>query len=155
MAKEIKTRTVNRDIKAIDKAATAAQHIKHSSVRVKEDMERTQQQNENSPVEYAQDRVADGTERFARDVASQVRQQSGRAINHIKEKQRIKREVNQIQTELREGRISEQGERPSFSLSDGEKVYQPKEQMIKNARSQAVRKKTAERSGKNLQEGAG
>lgn len=91
-------------------------------------VERTQEQNEKSPVEYVHDREADGTERFASDVAAQVRQQSGNSINHIKEKQRIKREVNKIQTELREGRISEQGERPSFSPTDGEKVYQPKEQ---------------------------
>ena len=118
MAKEIKTRTIHRDIKAIDKTAMVARHIKHSSVWAKEGMERTQKQNENSPVEYAQDRVADGTERFAHDVVSQVKKQGGKAINHIKEKQQIKREVNQIRTELREGHISERGERLSFSPAD-------------------------------------
>lgn len=41
------------------------------------------------------------------------------------------------------------------TTADGEKVYQPKEQMIKNARSQAVRKKNAGRSGKNFRETTG
>lgn len=44
-----------------------------------------------------------------------------------------------------------QGERPSFSPSGGEKGYQPKEQMIKTAQSQAARKRAAENSRKHLQ----
>ncbi len=54
MASEIKTRIARKDIKAIDKAATIAQHMKHSSVQIKERAEQTQEQREHSPVEYAQ-----------------------------------------------------------------------------------------------------
>lgn len=152
MASEIKTRTVRKDIKAIDKAATIAQHMKHSSVQIKERAEQTQEQREHSPVEYAQGRIADNAERVSRGAAAQVKNQSGKAVKHVKEKQRLKRAEKQIRKELREGRIPEQGERPSFSPSGEEKGYQPKEQMIKTAQSQAARKRNAENSRKHLQE---
>ena len=151
MASEIKTRIARKDIKAIDKAATIAQHMKHSSVQIKERAEQTQEQREHSPVEYAQGRIADNAERVSRGAAAQVKNQSGKAVKHVKEKQRLKREEKQIRKELREGRIPEQGERPSFSPSGGEKGYQPKEQMIKTAQSQAARKRAAENSRKHLQ----
>ena len=106
------------------------QHMKHSSVQIKERAEQTQEQREHSPVEYAQGRIADNAERVSRGAAAQVKNQSGKAVKHVKEKQRLKREEKQIRKELREGRIPEQGERPSFSPSGGEKGYQPKEQMI-------------------------
>lgn len=121
MASEIKTRIARKDIKAIDKAATIAQHMKHSSVQIKERAEQTQEQREHSPVEYAQGRIADNAERVSRGAAAQVKNQSGKAVKHVKEKQRLKREEKQIRKELREGRIPEQGERPSFSPSGGEK----------------------------------
>jgi len=151
VASEIKTRIARKDIKAIDKAATIAQHMKHSSVQIKERAEQTQEQREHSPVEYAQGRIADNAERVSRGAAAQVKNQSGKAVKHVKEKQRLKREEKQIRKELREGRIPEQGERPSFSPSGGEKGYQPKEQMIKTAQSQAARKRAAENSRKHLQ----
>lgn len=152
MAKEIRTRTVHRNVKTIDKAATAAQHMKHASVQIKERAEQTQEQKEHSPVEYAQGRIAENAEWVSRSAAARVKNQGGKAVKHIKEKQRLKREEKQIQTALREGRISGQGDRPSFSPPGGEKDYQPKEQMIKTAQSQAARKRAAENSRKHLQE---
>ena len=135
MGTEIKTRTVHRNVKTMDKAATAAQHMKHSSVQIKERIERTQEQKEHSPVEYAQGRIAENVEQISRDAMAQVRKRGGQAVNYVKEKQQIKRS--------------------SFSPTSGEKVYQPKEQMIKSAQSQAARKKTAAKNGKRLQETAG
>lgn len=135
MGTEIKTRTVHRNVKTMDKAATAAQHMKHSSVQIKERIERTQEQKEHSPVEYAQGRIAENVEQISRDAMAQVRKGGGQAVNYVKEKQQIKRS--------------------SFSPTSGEKVYQPKEQMIKSAQSQAARKKTAAKNGKRLQETAG
>lgn len=155
MGKEIKTRTVHRNVKTMDKAAVAAQHMKHSSVQIKERAEQTQEQREHSPVEYAQGRIAENTERVSRGAAAQVKNQSGKAVKHIKEKQRLKREEKRIRTELSEGHIPGQGERPSFSPAGGEKAYQPKEQMIKNAQSQAARKRAAGNSKKNLQQSTG
>ena len=100
MASEIKTRIARKDIKAIDKAATIAQHMKHSSVQIKERAEQTQEQREHSPVEYAQGRIADNAERVSRGAAAQVKNQSGKAVKHVKEKQRLKREEKQIRKEV-------------------------------------------------------
>lgn len=94
MASEIKTRIARKDIKAIDKAATIAQHMKHSSVQIKERAEQTQEQREHSPVEYAQGRIADNAERVSRGAAAQVKNQSGKAVKHVKEKQRLKERKN-------------------------------------------------------------
>lgn len=127
------------------------QHMKHSSVQIKERAEQTQEQREHSPVEYAQGRIADNAERVSRGAAAQVKNQSGKAVKHVKEKQRLKREEKQIRKELREGRIPEQGERPLFLRQAEKKDYQPKEQMIKTAQSQAARKRAAENSRKHLQ----
>ena len=96
MASEIKTRIARKDIKAIDKAATIAQHMKHSSVQIKERAEQTQEQREHSPVEYAQGRIADNAERVSRGAAAQVKNQSGKAVKHVKEKQRLKRDTERI-----------------------------------------------------------
>lgn len=161
----------------IDKAATAAQHMKHASVQIKERAEQTQEQKEHSPVEYAQNSLgyaeplqvclrqtcgrqrknkrAENAERISRGAVAQVKNQGGKAIKHIKEKQWLKREEEQIRTELREGRIPGQGERPSFSPEGGEKDYQPKEQMIKTAQSQAARKRVAGNSKNRLQQSTG
>lgn len=129
--------------------------MKHSSIQIKERAEQTQEQTEHSPVEYAQGRIADSTERIARGAATQIRKQGGKAGNVIKERQRIRSEEKQIRTELNGGRIPEQGERPSFSPAGGEKAYQPKEQMIKTAQSQSVRKRAAGNSKKSLQKNTG
>ena len=177
MGTEIKTRTVHWNVKTIDKAATAAQHMKHASVQIKEKMEQTQEQKEHSPVEYAQNSLgyaeplqvclrqtcgrqgknkrADSTERIARSAVAQVKNESGRAVNRVKERQQIKREGNRIQVELKEGRTLGEEGRSSFSPSGGEKAYQPKEQMIKTAQSQAARKKTTENGKKHLQQSTG
>ena len=152
MGKEIKTRTVHRNVKTMDRAAAAAQHMKHSGVQIKERAEQTQEQKEHSPVEYAQGRIAENAERVSRGAVTQAKRQGGRAGNYIKEKQRLIREEKQIRAELSQGRIPGQGERSSFSPAGGEKTYQSKEQMIKTAQSQAARKRATENSRKHLQE---
>ena len=177
MGKEIRTRTFHRNVKTMDRAAIAAQHMKHASVQIKERAEQTQEQKEHSPVEYAQNSLgyaeplqvclrqtcgrqgknkrAENAERVSRGAAAQVKNQGGKAVRCVKEKQRLKREEKQIRTELREGRIQGQGERPSFSPEGGEKDYQPKEQMIKTAQSQAARKRAAGNSKNRLQQSTG
>lgn len=138
MASEIKTRTVRKDIKAIDKAATTAQHMKHVCIQIKEQAEQTQQQKECSPVEYAKGRIGGSTEQIVYNGMVQVRKQSGKALRHIRKRGMIEKEENQIQTELGERRFSRQEERLSFSSSGGENAYQPKEQLIQKSTGQGI-----------------
>lgn len=116
MASEIKTRIARKDIKAIDKAATIAQHMKHSSVQIKERAEQTQEQREHSPVEYAQGRIADNAERVSRGAAAQVKNQSGKAVKHVKEKQQAKKRGKTDTERIKRGTHSGTG-RASFFFS--------------------------------------
>lgn len=76
MGTEIKTREVRRDIKVLDKPAIAAERIRQSHVRTKEDMAQTQEHA--APVEYAEDRVMSGVDTAVRKGVHHVRGQGGR-----------------------------------------------------------------------------
>ncbi len=153
MGRDIKTHQVHTDIKVLDKTAAGMERVKRAYVRTKDGAEHTQAHD--TPEEYAQDKIAEGAGNAVHKTANQAKKQGGKAINHIKEKHPIKGEEYQIRSELREGRISRQGVRPSFSPAGGEKVYPPKEKMIKNTQPQTAWKKATGKSGKHLQEMAG
>lgn len=152
MGRDIKTHQVHTDIKKLDKTVAGMERVKRAYVRTKDGADHRQAQD--TPEEYAQDKITGSAGNAAHEMANQAKKQGGRAMNYIKEKKQIKREENSIQAELKEGRtLGEQG-RSSFSPSGGEKVYQPKEQMIKTVQSQTARKKAAGESRKHLQESA-
>ena len=118
MAKEIKTRHVNRNIKTLDKTVTAAEHMKHSYVRTKESEGQAQEQD--SPDEYAQDKMAQGTGEIVRTSSEQMKKgtsQSRRAVHEIRERRRS-------------------AEERKLPLSPSEiKPYQPKQQMIRQVQA--------------------
>lgn len=135
MAKEVRTRQVRRDIKALDKTAAAAGHMKYAYVRTKDSAGKERQEH-TTPVEYAEDKVSHGMDRAAHKAVCQVQKQGGKAVNRVKEKYQTAKTAGQIKQELREGHPSGSGECPSFSLQE-EKACQPKERMVKNTRAQA------------------
>lgn len=137
MAREIRTRQVCRDIKALDKAAAAAGHMKHAYVRTKDSAGQARRQERATPVEYAENEVMHGADKAAYGAANQVKKQGGRAADHAKEKRKAVKTARQIRQELREGHPPEPGECPSFSSAGGEKACQPKERVIKNTQAQA------------------
>jgi murein endopeptidase len=59
MAKEIRTRQVCKDIKALDKAKAATGHMKHAYVRIRERAGNAQMQGQESetPADYAESKV--------------------------------------------------------------------------------------------------
>lgn len=114
MAKEIKTHHVNRNIKTLDKTVMAAEHMKRSYVRTKESVGQAQEQD--SPDEYAQDKMAQGAGKIVRTSSEQMKKgtsQSRRAVHEIRERR-------------------QSAEEHKLPLSPSEiKPYQPKEQIIK------------------------
>lgn len=58
MSKEIKTRQVHKDVKALDKTVTGMEHVKRAYVRTKETVENAQPQEKRyaSPTEYAEEK---------------------------------------------------------------------------------------------------
>ena len=64
MATEIKMKTVNKNIKALNKTVTAAEHMKSAYVKTREGIENTQRE-ESTPETYAEGKVVGAAERAA------------------------------------------------------------------------------------------
>lgn len=152
MSKEIKTRQVHKDVKALDKAVTGMERVKRAYVRTKETVEsaQTQEKKYAAPTEYAEEKVERGADRAAHEAAHQVRKQGSRLVDRAREMHRTSKETKETQTtkatneRIRgEGRTAH-GEpaavspQPSAPAGRGE-PYQPKEQMKKKVQEQAVK----------------
>lgn len=87
-AKGIKTRTVTKDIRAIDKAATAAERIKTATIKTKEEAAATQNPRESSASEYASDTVMDTLHTGAKEARHYAVKQAATAIDAAKQKKR-------------------------------------------------------------------
>ena len=131
----IKTREKVKDIKAIDKAATAAHHMKDAYVRTKDSAERTQVSEHNSPSDYAIDRIKNTAEDTASETAHQAKKQGGKALNKVKEAHRSSRETKRAADSVKDTadgfRDTGRGANKSSDL--------PKEQMKKWAQDAAKR----------------
>ena len=78
MGKEIKTRQVHKDIKMLDKAVTGTERIKRAYVRTKDSAEQTQEPQNATQVEYAEDKLSYYTDTAVHETDHQVRKQGGR-----------------------------------------------------------------------------
>lgn len=146
MSKEIKTRQVHKDIKALDKTVTGMERVKRAYVRTKDSAEQTQVQHYDTPEEYAQDKITHGADTAAHETVHQITRQGGRIIDYVKEKKQTSDSVKQIKSGMKEGRKTTERERPSFSSHSEEKVYQPKEQMKKRAQAEVGKKAAQQRA---------
>lgn len=148
MSKEIKTRQIHKDIKALDKTVTGMERVKRAYVRTKDSAEQTQIQHYDTPEEYAGDKLTHGTDTFSHETVHQITKQGGRVIDHVKEKKQDS--VKQAKSGMKEGRQTTERGHPSFSSHSEEKVYQPKEQLSKTARQEAGRKAAQKQAGQTI-----
>jgi hypothetical protein len=154
MSREIKTRQVHKDVKALDKTVTGMERVKRAYVRTKESVESAQPQEHKyaAPTEYAEDKVERGADRAAHEAAHQARKQGGRIVDKAKEKHRVSKETKEIRQPVHEGSSHAHGElatspQPAAPAGRGE-PYQPKEQMRKKAQEQAGRKAAQEKAAR-------
>ena len=148
MSKEIKTRQVHKDVKALDKTVTGMERVKRAYVRTKETVENAQPQEKRyaSPTEYAEDKTERGADRAVHEAAHQAGKQGGRLVDKAKEKHRTSKEMKGTKATsegTRGGSSPAHGEPsnsppPSAPSGRGE-PYQPKEQMRKKAQGQAAK----------------
>lgn len=83
---DIKTRdAVKGTIKTIDKSAVAAERMKDAFIRTKEKAERSYTSAENSPEEYAADRVTGGGEAVTFGAAREFDRHGRKAVQDTKE----------------------------------------------------------------------
>lgn len=136
--KEIKTRKVRKDIKALDKTYIAAERIKRAYVKTKESAEQTQPQgqNDSTPVGYAENKIRDKVDKAAHETVYQAKKQGGRFAHAIKEKQRTAKELKRVKQQT--GEMSYMGfdNIPASSIGRRD-FYQPKEQLKKSIGKQA------------------
>ena len=84
--KEIKTKSTIKDIKALDKAADVSRRAKNAFIRTKEQAEQTQQPEHNSFIDYAEDKVKEGTETVTSEAGHSIEYQGKKTIQKIKER---------------------------------------------------------------------
>jgi len=83
---DIKTREkVKGTVKTLDKAAVAGERMKAAYVRTKEKAEQGIQPKENSPEEYAADRISAGSETVAHEAVHQFDKQGRKGVQKTKE----------------------------------------------------------------------
>lgn len=147
MGKEIKTRHVNKEIKALDKSAVAAQHIRQAYVHTKDKIKQEQAAEDGSPVEYAENKVSNTVGNAAYEAAHQARKQGSKAIKSRKEKNKKLGEAEKLrQTEPgRESGMAAENSASFSSAGSGEGFYQPKESMKKQVQSKRLSNKLSDR----------
>lgn len=137
MGKEIKIRHVHRDIKALDKTVTTAQHMKQTYVRTKDGAGEKQTRENVSPVEYAENKIKNSTDTVTCETVYQVKNQGSKVLGTIRKsggnfgrRDLIRQAVSGEKVDLAQRNVS------SFSSAGAEKdFHQPKEQMRRLALS--------------------
>lgn len=108
--KEIKTKPAVKDIKVLDKAADVSSRAKNAYIRTREQTEQTQRPEHDSFVEYAGDKVKEGTKAVTREAGHAVERQGKKAIQKIKE--RLSTGAGANYTDAADGYAGEQTSRP-------------------------------------------
>ena len=109
MAKEIRTRQVCKDIKALDKAKAAAGHMKHAYVRTRECAGNVQMQGQESetPADYAESKMEHGADRAIHEAVRPIRKQGRRKVKQGKEIRQTAEIIKQGRQENGEGHTSD------------------------------------------------
>lgn len=145
MSKGIKTRNVAKDVKTLDKAATAAERMKDVFVRTKDAAEKTQDSAYSSPSEYAEDKITRAADNTAHEAAYQIEKKGGKAVNKVRDIRRSHKEAKQAADEMKDTadgvRKSANGVKGGRDTGRGAKTASDisKEQMKKRAQDAAKR----------------
>ena len=141
MAEMIKTRSVHKDVKVLDKTATAAEHMKNAYIRTKSQAEQTQGQEQTSPVGYAEGQVSEKAERATRGTIYQAGKQGKKVFHTVRERYQAGKQAEDFREKPGESSAL-------FSSPSEENLYQPKEHIKKWAEGQKGRTETAKRVAK-------
>lgn len=127
MGKTIKTKKEIKGIKTLDKGIVAADHMKETFIRTKDQAEHGLYADGNSPDEYATDKVSGGMEGLARKGARQFNQQEQKVF------QETRKNIGKVREKIR----TRQGEQAADFENQVSNL--PKEQMKAQAQKAAQR----------------
>ena len=108
--KEIKTKSIIKDIKALDKTADVSRRAKNAYIRTKEQAEQTQQPEHDSFTEYAEAKVKESTETITREAGHSVERQGKKTVQKIKERRNARSDT--YHADAADGYTAEQTSRP-------------------------------------------
>ncbi len=97
--KEIKTKSTIKDIKVLDKTADVSYRAKNAYIRTKEQAEQTQRQEHDNVIEYAEDKIRNGTKTVTREAGNTVERQGKKIIYKIKERHSTGTDTNYTDTD--------------------------------------------------------
>ncbi len=155
MGKEIKTRQIKKDIKALDKTAVAAQHIRQVYVHTKDSVKQGQTSENDSPVEYAENKIRETSERTVQGAVYQAGRIGKQALKSRKKKESIVGEEC-ISSQVSDGESGTMSENISsvFSEGSGADHCQTKENLQKQVQLQKMEKSRSNRSAYKYSEQA-
>lgn len=137
---DIKTRNVVKGmVKAIDKSAVAAERMKDAYIRTKDKAEQGLYSADNSPNEYAADRITGGAESAAREAVRQFDKQGRRGVRTTKEN------ISKAKEHFRQKKTDIPKKQAQKKTANG---------MRHSADTAKKSIKTLERSGKNIKQTA-
>lgn len=91
MSKSIKTRDIIKDVKSIDKALIAGEHIRNISSKTKDKIEENTQSQHTSPNDYAVSKVNENAKHLANKTAIETKIQMQKGYRYIKSKRKAKK----------------------------------------------------------------
>ena len=91
MSKSIKTRDIIKNVKSIDKALIAGEHIRNISAKTKEHIEENTQSQYTSPDDYAIKKVNENAEHFINKTGIEAKIQTQKGYRLVKERRKRKK----------------------------------------------------------------
>lgn len=108
MSKNIKTKDIIKDIKAIDKVAVAGERIRNITAKTKDQIQESSDSQYANPHDYATSKVTSHAEHFTNQAMIETKIQTQKTYRYIKEKRRRKsderpKSVNDVKSVDKEG----------------------------------------------------
>lgn len=144
MSKDIKTRTVLKDVKTIDKAKVASEHIHYATIKSKEQYEEHTSQKEHTPHDYAVNKISEKVPRYTKNIVINARVNEKRYRHHRKEKNTIKTLQKEYQNNVspilqQEHLIKTHKKRSVFTKNSTIKTRQANKKDIKTTDSKGIK----------------
>ncbi|MHB1314603.1 MAG: C40 family peptidase [Christensenellales bacterium] len=141
---KIKTRTIVRDIKALDKAGDVSHRAKNAYVRTKEQAEQSQQHSHDNYVEYAEDKLNEGAKTATEKTGQAIQNQGKKTIRDIRERHSLRKKAERADaaSDNAPGQASQSGKSAAPDARDA-----GRRQTYRRQPEQAARHKTTFASG--------
>ena len=102
MSDKIKTREIIKDIKILDKTGNATNKMKNAYIRTKDEAQQMQEPENESPSEYATDNTTRSSENVVYKTGYQIKKQTGKIIDKVKDARNIKNKVGTASEPIKE-----------------------------------------------------